>query len=700
MAVKPITSEKIRNVAVVGHSSTGKTTLIAAMLFDAKALNRLGKVDKGTAPTDFDDESIERKITIGAAAAHAIYRDCKLNLIDTPGYSIFTTEAVQGIRVSEAALMLVSAVAGPEVQTEKLWKACTAINRPALFVVNLMDRERASAARTLQQLQKKFGREVVPIQLPIGEEQGFRGVVDLVRMTAFTFPADESGTAQEVAIPAELKDDAEAARNALIEMVAEQDDALLEKFFADGTLANEEVAAGLTKAVAARRIFPLLYCASGHNQAVTPILDALVDLVPNPIAAGPYPFKNIAGDDVTVEPNAEGTPIAYVFKTISDPFAGRITIMRVFSGSLQADGTYHNRQRDVAERFGAVNWLQGKELVSVEKLVPGDIGAVAKLKETRTGDTITSKDGIVVVPPVPIPEAAISFAITPKAKGDEDKIAAGLAKLQDEDPTLHIGRDPQTKEQLVAGAGQLHVEMTVARLRKRYKVDVALQAPKVPYRETITKTVEITSRHKKQSGGHGQFAEAKIRMEPLPRGGGYEYVDKIYGGSISQNYRPSIDKGIQSASGAGPLSGHPVVDFRVTLLDGKEHAVDSSDMAFQICGRKAFRETVKQAGPTILEPVMQVEITVPDEFLGDIMGDLNSRRGRVQGMEPGEGQTSVKAQVPLAEMLTYSQTLRSITGGRGDFRMEYSHYDEVPRQLQDKIIAASGVAGAEEEDEE
>ena len=698
MAAKPVPSDKIRNVAVVGHSSTGKTTLISAVLFDTKAVNRLGKVEKGNAVTDFDEEAIERRITIATAVAHAQHRDCKLNLIDTPGYSIFTTEAVQGVKVAEAALMLVSAVAGPEVQTEKMWRVCTAMGKPVLFAVNLMDRERASAGRTVQQLQKKFGREVVPLQLAIGEESKFEGVVDLVRMKALRFPADESGAAEEIAVPGALAQDAQAARNTLIEMVAEQDEALLEKFFAEGTLSDDEVVAGLNKAFAARRIFPLVFCAAGRNQAVQPLADTLVDLVPNPLAI-PVAARNVAGEELSLAPRTEDTPIAYVFKTLADPYAGRITLLRVFSGALQADGTYQNRQRDVAERFGAVNWMQGKELAPVERLVAGDIGAVAKLKETRTGETLTSKDGAVEIPPVPIPEAAISFAIAAKAKGDEDKIAQGLAKLQDEDPTLHIGRDPQTKEQLVAGAGQLHVEIAVARLRKRYKVDVTLQPPKVPYRETITKSVELTTRHKKQSGGHGQFAEAKVRMEPLPRGGGYEFVDKIYGGSISQNYRPSVDKGIQSALPTGPLSGHPVVDFRVTLLDGKEHPVDSSDMAFQICGRKAFREAVKQAGPTILEPVMQVEITAPDEFLGDIMGDLNSRRGRVQGMEPGDGQTVVKAQVPLAEMLTYSQTLRSITGGRGDFHMEYSHYDEVPRPIQEKIVKESGAVATQEEED-
>lgn len=700
MPAKLFSSDKIRNVAVIGHSSTGKTSLISAMLFDARTVAKLGKVDKGSAVTDFDDESIERKITIATAVAHATHGDHKINLIDTPGYSIFTTEAMQGIRAAEAALMTVSAIAGPEVQTEKLWKVAATMEKPVLLAVNLMDRERASGARTVQQLEKKFGRSVIPVQLPIGQEQGFEGVVDLVTETAYRFANDESGNNNEIPIPAELAADVKAARGALIEMVAEQDEALLERFFAEGTLTGDELRRGLLAAVRTRRIFPVYFCSAGRNQAVQPLLDAIVNLVPSPLES-PFAAVGVDGQTLSVTPKeSDATAMAYVFKTFSDPYAGRISLMRVFTGALLPDATYFNPQRDCQERFSGLQLMQGKELTPLERLVTGDIGAVTKLKETRTGDTLTTKDHHVTVLGVSIPEAAISFAVTPKAKGDEDKIAAALAKIQDEDPTLKVGRDPQTKEQVVGGAGQLHVEIAVSRLRRRFKVDVVLQPPKVPYQETITKAVELTSRHKKQTGGHGQFAEAKLRIEPLPRGGGYEFVDKIFGGSISQGYRPSVDKGIQSASGAGPLSGHPVVDFRVTLLDGKEHAVDSSDMAFQICGRKAFREAVKQASPTILEPIMQVEITAPDEFLGDIMGDLNSRRGRVQGMEPGDGQTAVKAQVPLAEMLTYSQTLRAITSGRGDFLMEYSHYDEVPRQQQEKIIQAAGGARADEDEDD
>jgi len=699
MAEKPVSSDKIRNVAVVGHSSTGKTSLIAAMLFCAKETPKLGKVDKGTAVTDFDDEAIERKITIQAAAAFARYKGCKLNLVDTPGYGIFLTEALQGLAVAEAAVLTVSAVAGVEVQTEKMWKVCAEKRKPVLFVVNLMDRERASAERTLAQLQKRFGREVVPVQLPIGEEAGFSGVVDLLTLKARTYPTDESGNEQVAEVPTELASAAEEARGKLLEMVAEQDEALLEKFFAEGTLSENELASGLKQAFRERKLFPVFFASSGRNQAVQPIMDALVELVPSP-AEVEIPLLRDDGEEVRVTANAELAPVAYVFKTVSDPYAGRISLLRVYTGAFQPDATYHNKTRDVAERFGAVQWVQGKELLTVERLVAGDIGAVTKLKETKTGDTLAAKEAALRVPPVRIPEPTISFAITPKSKGDEDKIAAALAKIQDEDPSLHVSRDSQTKELLLSGSAQLHVEIAVARLAKRYKVEVTLQPPKVPYRETITKAAEVTTRHKKQTGGHGQFAEAKIRLEPLPRGGGYEFVDKIFGGAISQNFRPSVDKGIQHAAQTGPLAGYPVVDFRVVLLDGKEHPVDSSDMAFQICGRKAFREAVKLAGPTLLEPVMQVEITTPDEFLGDVMGDLNSRRGRVQGMEPVDGQTVVKAQVPLAEMLTYSQALRSITGGRGDFHMEFSHYDEVPKQLQEKIIAAAGAVAAEEEEEE
>jgi elongation factor G len=689
-------TEKIRNVAITGHSDTGKTTLVSAMLFDSHAMTRFGKVDDGIAPTDFDEDEVERKITINTAVAQVVHREVKLNLIDTPGYGIFTTEAMQGIRVADGVALMVSAVAGIEVQTDKMWKAAAQWELPVLFLVNLMDRDRASFARTVEALQKKYGREAVPVQIPIGEEGDFRGVVDLVSGKALTWEKDESGTMTEGEIPADLADEAAAAREALMEMVAEQDEETMEAYLEAGELDGETFRAGLAKAVRDRALFPIFALAAGKNLAVQPVMDAFVDLLPAP-EWRPVAAMDPEGNPVELAVGADEPAAAYVFKTFSDPYAGRITLIRVFTGAVRSDSTLHNPRTGADERFGGLAVMQGKELEQVDELAPGDIGAVPKLKDTHTGDTLCDKSRKVVIPPVQIPEPAISFALEPKSKGDEDKLFTALGRIQEEDPTIKIGRDPQTKELLISGAGQLHVEVVVARLKRRYKVDVVLHQPKVPYRETITGTAEVTTRHKKQTGGAGQFAECKIRLEPLPRGGGYEFVDKIFGGAISQGYRPAVDKGIQEAAEKGILAGYPVVDFRVTLLDGKEHPVDSSEMAFKIAGRKAFKECAAQCKPTLLEPIMKVDVYTPEEFMGDVMGDLNSRRGRVQGMDSEDGTSVIHALVPLAEMLTYAPTLRSITGGRADYHMEFSHYDEVPRQLQEKIIAASQ---REEEEED
>jgi elongation factor G len=688
-------TENIRNVAVAGHSHTGKTSLVSALLFDSGVVNRLCKVDDGNTTTDFDDDEHERKITINTAVAHFEHRGVKINMIDTPGYGIFTTDAVQGLRVADATLMMISAVAGIEVQTEKLWKSAASFDLPVLFAINLMDRDRASFSRALDALQKKFGREVTPLQLPIGEESNFTGVVDLVSGAAFTWEHDESGTPTATEVPADMAADVAAAREALMEMVAEQDEDLMERYLEAGELDAETFVAGLKKAISGRALYPVFALAAGKNIAVQPLMDALVDLVPSPDWR---PVKvRVDGEEQEI-PVAAGSPfVAYVFKTISDPYTGRISLMRVFTGGITTDAHVTNSTRESPERLGALSAPQGKELIHVSELAPGDIGAVPKLKETHTGDSLCEAKKDLRIETVPIPEPAISFALEPKSKGDEDKLAAGLAKIRDEDPTISVGRDPQTKEMLISGAGQLHVEVVVGRLKKRYNVDVTLHPPKVPYRETITSSAEVTTRHKKQTGGSGQFAECKIAMEPN-KGQGYEFVDKIFGGSISQGYRPAVDKGVQEAAERGVLAGFPMVDFKVTLLDGKEHTVDSSEMAFKIAGRKAFRECAAQCKATLLEPIMQIEVYIPEENMGDVMGDLNSRRGRVQGMDSEDGTTTVKALVPLAEMLTYAPTLRSITAGRGDFHMEFSSYEEVPKQQQEKIIAAA--ATGEEEDEE
>jgi elongation factor G len=480
-----------------------------------------------------------------------------------------------------------------------------------------------------------------------------------------------------------------------MEMVAEQDEELMEKYLEEGELDRGTLVAGLAKAMTRRNLFPVFAVAAAKNIGVQPIMDSLVDLVPPPDWR-PVP-ATVAGEAQQLAVSSDQPVAAYVFKTLSDPFTGRISLFRVFTGGVASDVTVDNAARRGSERLGSLSVMQGKEPEHVAELAPGDIGAVPKLKETQTGDTLCAVKSGIVIKPVSIPEAAISFALEPKSKGDEDKLAAALARIRDEDPTISVGRDPQTKELLISGAGQLHVEVVVGRLKKRYKVDVVLHQPKVPYRETLTASAEVTTRHKKQTGGAGQFAECKIQMEPGERGSGYEFIDKIFGGSISQGYRPAVDKGIQEAAEKGVLAGYPMVDFKVTLLDGKEHSVDSSEMAFKIAGRKAFKECAARCRPTMLEPIMQVEVFIPEDSMGDVMGDLNSRRGRVQGMDSEGGTTSVKAQVPLAEMLTYSPTLRSITGGRGDFHMEFSHYAEVPKQLQEKIIAA---AAREEEAEE
>ncbi len=556
-------TENIRNVAITGHSDTGKTSLVSAMLFTSGAMTRFGKVDEGIAPTDFDEDEIERKITINTALAHVEHEGCKVNLVDTPGYGIFTTEAFQGIRVADAVALLVSAVAGIEVQTEKMWKASAKWELPVLFLVNLMDRDRASFDRTVASLQKKYGREVVPVQIPIGEEGSFHGVVDLMTGKALTWEKDESGKVTVGDIPADLADAAAAAREGLMEMVAEQDEATMEAYLEAGELDDETFRTGLAKAIRNRALFPVFALAAGKNIGVQPVMDAFVNLVPAPDWR-PAKAMGADGSEIELAVNGDDPPAAYVLKTFSDPYAGRITLMRLFTGTVRPDTTLHNPRTDVDERFGGLAVMQGKELVQVDELAPGDIAAVPKLKDTHTGDTLCGKSLSAKIPPVVIPEAAISFALEPKSKGDEDKLFTALGRIREEDPTITIGRDPQTKELLISGAGQLHVEVVVARLKRRYKVDVVLHQPKVPYRETITGTAEKTTRHKKQTGGAGQFAECKIRLEPLSRGGGYEFVDKIFGGSIYQGYRPAVDKGIQEAAERGILAGYPVVDFHAS----------------------------------------------------------------------------------------------------------------------------------------
>ncbi|HEY2941533.1 MAG TPA: elongation factor G [Vicinamibacteria bacterium] len=688
--MKVYDTPSIRNVALVGHGGCGKTSLVSAMLFDMGAVNRLGRVDDGTTATDFDPDEIERRISLQTALAWGEWRKIKLNLLDAPGYANFFAEAQASLRVADAALLVVDSVAGVEVQSERAWRYAEEQGIPRLIVVNRMDRERASFLRTLDSLQSAFGRGVVPLAIPLGEEKGFVGVADLLTEKADVYSEDQSGKFQAVELPAEVRQAATTWREKLVEMVAESNEDLMEEFFDKGTLPHDDLVRGLRQAVLAGRIFPVLAASSGRNVAVQPILDAIVDLLPSPVDRGEATGMDPAKKEPTSRPPSASAPLsAFVFKTLADPHAGRISLFRVYSGILKSDGTVHNANRDVAERVGALFLLQGKNQTPVPEIQAGDLGAVAKLKETQTNDTLCDKAHPIVYPPIAFTEPATTFAIEPKTRGDEDKISQALHRIMEEDPVLRLSRDAQTHEMLLSGTGQLHIEVAVGKLRKRFKVEVNLKKPKIPYRETIKGAAEGHGRHKKQTGGHGQFGDCKIRMKPLPRGEDFKFVDDIFGGSIPKNFIPAVEKGIQEARVKGFVAGFPMVDFQVELFDGQYHDVDSSEMSFKIAGSLAFKDAVAKCRPTLLEPIMRVEIAVPEEHAGAVMGDLSSRRGRPQGMEPRGGLQVIRAEVPLSEMLSYDAELTSMTGGRGSYHMEMSRYEEVPGHLQEKIVAAS-----------
>ncbi len=685
--MKVYDAASIRNVAVAGHGGSGKTQLVSALLFDAGMVNRLGKVDEGNTVTDYDEEEISRKHTLTASLAYAEWNKTKINLIDTPGFGNFFADARAGIAVADGAVIVVDAVAGIEVQTEKAWAACEERQLPRLVAVNRLDRERASLNRTLDAMRLTLNRTCVPIQLPIGEERDFTGIVDLVAMKAYTFPSDGSGKITEGAVPGDMADAVNDAREALIEMVAEADESLMETFFEAGTLTQEELTRGLASATRAAKIFPVV-CTSGlANIGAQPLMDAILAYLPSPAER---PFAALAGAQTVTKTADERAPYAaFVFKTVADQFAGRITMFRVYQGCLKADSTVTNATQGLQERLGHVIVLQGKTPTNVPELKAGDIGAVAKLKDTKTNDTLAEKAAGITVPKIAFAEPVLSYAIEPKSRGDEDKISTAMHRLEEEDPTIKYYRDAQTHELLLAGQGQMHIEVTVAKLKRRFGVDVLLKPPRIPYRETITARVEAHGRHKKQTGGHGQFGDCKIKMEPLPRGSDFEFVDEIFGGSIPRQFIPAVEKGIQESRVRGYLAGYPVVDFRVVLYDGSYHDVDSNELSFKTAGWLAFKDGMSRARPTILEPIMNVEIYAPSDHAGDLMGDLNGRRGRISGMEARGPMTVIKAQVPMSEMLTYEQHLTSVTGGRGSYHMEYSHYDEVPNHLQTKIIATS-----------
>jgi elongation factor G len=674
--------EQLRNVVLLGHGSAGKTSLAEAALFASGAINRMGEVEAGTTVADFDEEEIRRRISLSLALVPVEWEGCKINLLDTPGYTDFVGEVKSAVRVADLALILVDAVSGVEVGTELVWNFAEERGLPRVAVVNKMDRENANLGRTLEALREAFGRNFVPVQLPIGAEGKFAGVVDLVQMRAVIGP---EGQAAE--IPADMVGRAEEARVALIEAAAEADDELIMKYLEGEELTDEEIQGGLRAAILSGTAIPVLVTAATANLGTRALLDALVAYAPSPAARGPAAAQGSAGEE-QIEPNELAPLAALVFKTAADPYVGKLTYFRVYGGMAESDSRVYNSRAEEEERLGQLYVMRGKEQTPVPHLRTGDIGAVAKLAHTLTGDTLCDKGHPVSLPGPVFPSPLFAVAVNPTSKADQAKLGPTLTRVCEEDPTLHWHQEPSTRQTILEGMGEAHVDIAVRRMENRFDVGVETAIPKVPYRETVTRVHGDQYRHKKQTGGAGQFAEVHMRLEPLPRDSGFEYEWKVFGGAISRSFESSIRKGIGQVMGQGVIAGYPVVDVKATVYDGKEHPVDSKDIAFQIAGREVFKKVMLDAGPVLLEPIHEVVITVPEEYTGDIMGDLNTKRGRVQGMDQSGGKSIVTALVPLAEMQRYATDLRSLTQGRGIFTMVLDHYEDVPAHLAQLIIEA------------
>lgn len=687
---------RIRNVAVIGHGGTGKTTLVEALLFEAGAIDRLGRVDDGNATTDYDPEEIRRKHSINLALAPLQWRGHKINLLDVPGYPDFVGEVASALRVVEGALLVVDGVSGVEVQTERGWQLVTNRGIRCIAVINRLDRENSSFTRAVESLQSHFSTTFLPIHLPIGTASGFSGIVDLLSMQAFVLEGERKTTAP---IPSDLLEQARTLREKIVEVAAETEDTLVEKYLESGELSPEEVMRGLRAAVLSGKVVPVVACSALRTIGIAALLDAIVSLLPSPAEAGKVAaVRPDGGKEVVLSPVEEGPLAALVFKTMADPYVGKLSYFRVYSGVLHADSQVYNASKGKVERVGTLFFLRGKHQEPTNQVVAGDIGVVAKLTETGTGDTLASKEEPLLLPAMEFPRPLLSMAVEPKSKADEDKMGTALHRLAEEDPTLHVHRDVEMKQTIVSGMGEVHLEVVVERLKRKFGVDVTLSLPRVPYRETIKGTAKAQGRYVRQTGGRGQYGVCFIEVEPLPRGAGFEFVDKIFGAAIPNQFIPSVEKGVRKAMEEGVLAGYPLVDLRVILYDGKHHPVDSSDIAFQIAGSLALKEAVQQAGLVLLEPIMNLEVRVPDDLTGDVIGDLNARRGRILGMEPqGDGTTVVKALVPQAEVLRYSSDLRSLTGGRGSFEMAFSHYEEVPPHVAEKVIAEARRQKAEVE---
>lgn len=698
--MKVYDSKHIRNVAFLGHAQSGKTTLTAGILYATGATTRLTRVDEGNTLTDYDDEEIQRKISISTGLAAAEYNNHKFNILDTPGSSLFNNDVKSVLVAADSALVLVDAVDGVQPQTERFASYAAEFGLPTGFVLNKLDKERANFDQSLEQLHEIFGREAVAVQMPIGEERDFRGVIDLICMRAYYFEPNGNGLGKLGEIPDNLQARAKELHEAIVEMVAEGDEELMEEFFDAGTVCAEHLIVGLRESIHARKLFPVM-CASAYaNIGTSEVLTVVGEYMPSPLQR-PALTLTVQGEETTRSISENHPTALFVFKTLADVFAGRITCFKVMTGVLKNDQHLYNQVTSTDERFSHLSALTGKSLAEVTELHAGDIGAVAKLRDTLTGHTLADKGSNIIYPPVVLPEPSIAFAIEAQSRQDEDRMGNAIQRVLEEDLGLRFYRDPQTHQFLLAGAGQAHVEIVVSKLSKRYSVNVTLKEPQVPYRETIRGSADVQGRHKKQTGGHGQFGDCKIRMEPLERGKHFEFVNDIFGGAIPRTYVPAVEKGILEAAAQGYLAGFPVVDFKVTVYDGSYHDVDSSEMAFKLAGRKAFKAAMAIAKPALLEPVMSVNITTPQEYAGDILGDLNSRRGRVAGMDMKGNSQIIRASVPMSEMLTYQNSLTAITQGRASFSMEFDHYDFVPHQEAEKIIAKAkpAHAGADEDDE-
>ncbi len=683
---------EIRNVGIFGHGGDGKTSLAEAILFDTGANNRLGSVDEGTSVMDYDQEEINRKITISSSLAHAEWNKHKLNLIDTPGYANFIADARSSMRVVDGAVIVIGANSGVKVQTETVWEYAQEFKVPVLIYISKMDMERADFQKTVDDIKKGLSSTpCMPVQLPIGAEAEFSGVVDLIQMKAYLYKDDFSGKFELKEVPAELSDEATKRREEMIESLVEIDDNMMEKYLEEGDLNQEDCYFCLKKGLIQRKFAPILCGASPRNMGIQPLLDMIVMGFPSPLERDHVKGKNAKTEEMEEREAKEDGPFsAFVFKTIADPYAGKLTVFRVYSGMINPDSTVFNSTKKVKERIGQIYALEGKRQKPLGLAIAGDIVAVAKLKETTTGDTFCDEKNPIIFEPTKLPLPMISFALTPKSKGDEDKITSALVRLGEEDPTISLGRDEQTGQILLSGMGQVHVEVILDKLKRKFGVEVDLSVPKVPYKETIRMPKKgVVYRHKKQTGGRGQFAEVHFDLSPLDRGKGYEFENALTGMNVPRNFVPAVEKGIAEAMRSGVLAGYPVVDFKVRFYDGKSHEVDSSEMAFKIAAIMALKKGMREANPVLLEPIMEIEVTVPEENMGDIIGDLNSRRGKVLGVDAKGNYQVIRAHVPMAEVLKYAPDLKSMTGGRGQFSLQFSHYEEVPSHLSEKVVAQS-----------